>query len=151
MDELNIALLPPKLQDIVEIFQFAEGREKLEILLEYAKDLPALPPHLVEQTDKMEQVHECQTPFFLLSEVRDNQVTFYYDVPMEAPTVRGYASILAQGVEGASPEAVLQIPANFYFLMGLNHIISPLRLRGVEAVLARMKRQMTEYLTSMKN
>jgi len=96
----------------------------------------------------MEQVTECQTPFFLASEVKDGKVNFYYDVPMEAPTTRGYASILAKGLNGTSPETVLKIPSDFFYWMGLNDIISPLRLRGAEAVLRRMKRQMSEYLAA---
>jgi sulfur transfer protein SufE len=41
---------------------------------------------------------------------------------------------------------VLKMPITFYNWIGLGDIISPLRLRGVEGVLNRMKRQMKEYL-----
>jgi cysteine desulfuration protein SufE len=116
--------------------------------LEYAKDLPDLPAHIQEQAGEMEQVTECQTPFFLASEVQEGRVTFYYNVAMEAPTTRGYASILAHGLNGATPEDILKIPTDFYSLMGLNAVISPLRLRGVEAVINRMKRQMRAYLAA---
>ena len=144
--ETTLQDLPKPFQEIVEIFQSAEKDERLELLLEYAKELPPLPAHLNQQSDQMEQVTECQTPFFLASEVIDGRVTFYYDVPLEAPTTRGYASILAQGLNGTSPEIVLRIPSTFYNWIGLTDIISPLRLRGVEGVLNRMKRQMREYL-----
>ena len=147
-DVFEMKNLPSKLLEILEDFQQAEQNEKLELLLEYAKDLPELPPHWRGRTAEMEQVTECQTPFFITSEVRDGKVTFYYDVPMEAPTTRGYASILAHGLNGSSPEMVLSIPPNFYAWVGLNSVISPQRLRGVEAVLSRMKRQMKEYLTA---
>ena len=144
----NITLedLPEAFQAIVEDFQFAEKNERLELLLEFAKELPPLPPHLESKIDEMEQVIECQTPFYLASEVKDGKVTFYYDVPMESPTTRGYASILAQGLNGSAPEMVLKMPITFYNWIGLGEIISPLRLRGVEGVLNRMKRQMKEYL-----
>jgi cysteine desulfuration protein SufE len=144
----NIDEFPEKFQEIIDDFQQAEQNERLELLLAYSQDLPKLPDEVRERVGEMEQVTECQTPFFLASEVEDGQVTFYYDVAMEAPTTRGYASILAHGLNGASPEDILKIPTDFYTFMGLNTVISPLRLRGVEAVINRMKRQMREYLAA---
>jgi cysteine desulfuration protein SufE len=146
MDNTVIEELPETFQAIIEDFQLADKNERLELLLEYAKELPPLPPHMQGNTAEMEQVTECQTPFFLASEVKDGKVTFYYDVPLEAPTTRGYASILAQGLNGSSPQMVLKVPNTFYNWIGLGDIISPLRLRGVEGVLNRMKRQMATYL-----
>jgi cysteine desulfuration protein SufE len=146
MDNTVIEDLPETFQAIIEDFRLADKNERLELLLEYAKELPPLPPHMQENTAEMEQVTECQTPFFLASEVKDGKVTFYYDVPLEAPTTRGYASILAQGLNGSSPQMVLKVPNTFYNWIGLGDIISPLRLRGVEGVLNRMKRQMATYL-----
>lgn len=146
MADFNLEELPQTFQEIVEDFQYSEKEERLELLLEFAKELPPLPAHLEGKQAEMEQVTECQTPFFLASEVTDGKVTFYYDVPMESPTTRGYASILAKGLNGATPELILKVPTNFYSWIGMDDIISPLRLRGVEAVLNRMKRQMREYL-----
>ena len=130
MNSLNLEDLPETFQAIVEDFRQAEKSERLELLLEYAKELPELPDHLQGNREEMEQVVECQTPFFLASEVKDGRVTFYYDVPMEAPTTRGYASILAQGLNGASPESVLDIPLTFYNWIGLGDIISPPTVTG---------------------
>ena len=144
----NVEEFPEKFQEIIDDFQQAEQNERLELLLAYSQDLPELPEEVRARVGEMEQVVECQTPFFLASEVEDGQVTFYYDVAMEAPTTRGYASILAHGLNGASPEDILKIPTDFYTFMGLNTVISPLRLRGVEAVINRMKRQMREYLAA---
>ena len=80
--------LPPRLQAIVEEFQDAEGREKLDLLLEYAQSLPPLPAWLAEQHNDMDQVHECMSPVFVYAEQRDGRMQFYFDVPPEAPTVR---------------------------------------------------------------
>lgn len=145
MSEPTLEALPPRLRQIVEDFQLAEGRERLQLLLEYAMELPEPPDGL--QPETMEQVHECQTPFFLSANVDADQVTFYYDVPMEAPTIRGYAAILSQGLNGESPQTIVDLHPQFYTLMGLNAVMSPLRLRGMDAVLTRMKRQMKEHLS----
>jgi len=101
-----------------------------------------LPDHLAAHRDRMEQVHECQTPFFLATEVDgDGAVHLYFDCPPEAPTVRGFAGILREGLEGERREAILAVPADFYAGMGLQEVVSALRLRGMGAILARLKRQ----------
>lgn len=132
--------LPPRLQEIVDEFQWAEGREKLELLLEYARQMPELPPHLRDARPSMEQVHECMTPVFVLAEREDQGLHFYFDIPQEAPTVRGYAGVLGRGLEGAQPESVLQVPGDFYEAMGLQDVLTPRRLNGAHAMLAYLKR-----------
>ena len=93
----------------------------------------------------MEQVHECQTPFFLATNFPDDEhVIFHFDAPPEAPTTRGFAGILSEGLSGLSPEDVLATPDDFYNQMGLAEVISPLRLRGMSAILGRLKRQVKE-------
>jgi cysteine desulfuration protein SufE len=90
----------------------------------------------------MEQVVECQTPFFLATEVdADGQVRLFFDVPAEAPTTRGFAGILLSGFDGATAEEILATPDDFYDDLGLSEVISSLRLRGMSAILFRMKRQ----------
>ena len=93
----------------------------------------------------MEQVPECQTQFFLKAEVRpDATVTAWFDCPPEAPTTRAFAGILSEGLAGASADEVLAVPDDLYARMGLATAISPLRVRGGSAILARLKRQVRE-------
>jgi cysteine desulfuration protein SufE len=93
----------------------------------------------------MEQVVECQTPFFLATQVdEDRTVHVFFDCPPEAPTTRGFAGLLSEGLEGATVEEVLDTPDDFYTRMGLAEAISSLRLRGMGAILHRLKRQVRE-------
>ena len=131
--------LPPRLGEIIEEFQLSEGREKLELLIEYALSLPALPDRLAGQRDQMDQVHECMTPVFVSAETQDGKIVFHFDVPPESPTVRGYASIMKQGLDGLSPEEILGIPGDFFYAMGLHQVLTHQRLNGLTAVLAHMK------------
>ncbi len=132
---------PAKLRTIIAEFVSVAPQERLEYLLEYADELPELPAHLQADRDAMEQVHECQSPVFLHTEIDDGRVRFLFDVPAEAPTVRGYAAILQEGFEGATPDDVLDAPEDIYRLLGLDEAISPLRLRGLHALMVYMKRQ----------
>jgi len=135
---------PDALQEIIETFQDAAPDERLDILLEYAMNMPDLPDELLSARDTMEQVHECQTPVFLLAHLRDGKVQYHIDVPREAPTVRGFAGILYEGLNGATPEAIAATPNDLYQQLGLHKVLSPLRIRGLTALLSRMKRNARE-------
>ena len=132
-------VIPPRLQEIVEEFGEAEGQDKLELLLEYSEKMPPLPDWLNKDTD-MEQVHECMTPVFVHAERENGGMVFYFDVPPESPTVRGYAAILGEGLRGASPKQIVDLPGDFFQAMGLHKVLSPQRLRGISAILAYLKR-----------
>src|SRR5512133_1166825 len=132
--------IPEKLQEIVDDFALASREEKVEMLIQYAESLPDLPERLRSERDKMDPVPECQTPVFLHSEKQaDGGLAFYFDIPPQSPTVRGLAAILANGLNGAKPEEVLAVPADFYAPMNLQEAISFQRLNGFQGVLAHMK------------
>lgn len=132
--------LPERLQAIVEDFQWAEGREKLELLLEFAERMPPLPDWIEADRDVLDSVPECMTPVFVTAELKNGGLQFYFDVPAQSPTVRGYAALLAEGLHGTAPQEVLAIPSDFYRAMGLEKVLTHQRLNGMTAILAHMKR-----------
>lgn len=132
---------PPALRDLIEEFQEAPPAVRLEYMIDFSEGLPPLPERLLAQRHSMEQVHECQSPVFLHTEIEEGAVHFYFDIPREAPTVRGYAGILAETLNGAAPAQVLSTPDDVYRLLGLDKAISHLRLRGLHALMGVMKRQ----------
>ena len=139
--------LPPKLQEIVDDFASMTREEKLETLIAYAESFPALPDGLKEKRDSMEAVPECMTPVFLFAEKQtDGGVIFYLDIPPQSPTVRGLASILANGLSGCTPEEILTVPGDFYLPMNLQEAVSQQRLNGFTGVLAHMKHDVVRLL-----
>lgn len=139
------AALPPKLQNIVNMFRSAPKSLRLQALLEYSKKLPPLPEKYVEHPEFMQPVPECTSPFFLVTE-RDETggVQMHFKVPEEAPTVRGYAGILHEALNGEQPATILGVPDQFYMDMGLSELITPMRMRGMGAILMRLKREVQE-------
>ncbi len=138
--------LPPRLRTVVEDFAAAPRELKIELLVEYAGKVPPLPAHLADRPDALEQVAECQTPFFLTTEVDDDErVTVWFDCPPEAPTTRGFAGVLSEGLNGATIDEVLAVPSDFHHDMGLAAAISPLRLRGMDAILMRLQRNVAAH------
>jgi cysteine desulfuration protein SufE len=137
--------LPPRLEELADDFESVGPNDRLQLLLELSMELPDLPEHLAGARDSMEQVHECQSPLFLSVEVDSDQVVhLYFDAPKEAPTTRGFASILHTGLDGEPVPTVLGTPDDFYVRLGLAEAVSPLRLRGMAAMLARIKRNVRE-------
>lgn len=135
--------LPTRLREIVEDFAAAPDELRTELLLEMSDELPPLPAGM--DSSSMEQVVECQTPFFLATEVgEDDVVQMWFDAPPQAPTTRGFAGILAQGLQGATRAEVLAVEKDFYDQLNLAALISPLRMRGMAAILARLQRQVAE-------
>jgi cysteine desulfuration protein SufE len=140
-------LIPPKLMEIINDFQMSEGREKVELLLQYADLMPVLPGYIQAQHDSMDFVEECMTPVYVTAEQGVNGLHFYFDVPTESPTVRGFAAIMAIGLDGTTPEQILSIPKDFYLLMGLDQVLTMQRLNGITAILAHMKRIALQLLS----
>jgi cysteine desulfuration protein SufE len=133
--------MPATLAEVVSDFQDVQGQDKLALLLEFANELPALPADLEEAA--MEPVPECQSPLFLHVDTADRgKVRLYFSAPPEAPTTRGFAAILAAGLDKQSADDILAVPDDFYSDLGLATLISPLRLRGMSAMLARIKRRL---------
>ena len=137
--------LHPRLQEIADDFRDVPDKDRLQLLLEFSQDLPPLPERYAEHRDRMEPVPECQTPLFLAVEVEpDEAVHLYFDAPAEAPTTRGFAAILHAGLDGLDADEVLATPPEFSSQLGLADLVSPLRLRGMAAMLSRIKRQVRE-------
>ena len=135
--------MPTPLAEVLSDFAEGQGQDKLNLLLEFADDLPALPADMEEAA--MEPVVECQTPLFLHVDATDaNRVRLHFSAPVEAPTTRGFASILAAGLDEQPAADILAVPEDFYTELGLAALISPLRLRGMSAMLARIKRRLRQ-------
>jgi len=134
--------LPSALAEIRDDFLDLAQSERLMLLLEFSDELPDLPARFTEHPDLLERVEECQAPVFIFVEVSpEGIVHLHATAPKEAPTTRGFASILVQGLAGLSTAEVLEVPEDFPQMIGLSEAISPLRLRGMNALLGRAKRQ----------
>ena len=128
-------------------FKAGSNREKLELLLEYSDNLPALPERYAEHPDLFERVEECQSPVFLFVEVENGQVAVFFTAPEEAPTTRGFAGILSEVLHGKPVTDVLSLSDDFPDQIGLTEAVSPLRIRGMRAMIYRIKRQVREKVT----
>lgn len=132
------------IDSLISDFQEIGIKDRLALLLEFSENLPSLPDRYSDHPDLFERVEECQSPVYLFVEVNDKTVNLFFTAPEEAPTTRGFASILHSALDGRSVDEVLNADDDFPNKLGLSDAVSPLRMRGMRAMLARIKRQVRE-------
>ncbi|WP_284976025.1 SufE family protein [Arthrobacter sp. efr-133-TYG-104] len=140
--------LPAALAEIVDDFQALTEPDRLQLLLEFSRGLPELPERLKDHPELLEQVVECQSPLFLTIESEKNPegegeriYRLFFKAPQEAPTTRGFAGVLHEGLDGLTAAEILAVPDDMPELLGLTRAITPLRMRGMTAMLGRIKRK----------
>jgi cysteine desulfuration protein SufE len=134
--------LSERIDQVAAEFAELEPRERLELLLEFAEKLPPLPAKYQAERDAgLNRVHECQTPVFLWTEIEDGRVRVYADVAPEAPTVKGFVSLLAELLSGETPEEVLQAPDDLVNRFGLVEALGMVRMRGLHAIAHHLRRK----------
>ena len=131
-------------QEIVDAFNEVPVSSKLELLLEYANSLPALPERYADHPELLERVEECQSPVYLFVEIDNGKANIFLTAPAEAPTTRGFASLLQLALDGQNLDAINTFSDQFIQDLKLSDLVSPLRIRGMHGMLTRIKRQVQE-------
>lgn len=130
-----------KLDKIVRRFKASDKQTRLELLLDYSKRLPELPARYHAAREQgLNRVPECQSPVFLFLEAGEGGVVLHADAPREAPTVRGFVSLLARGIEGAAPAEVAALPTDLLDQLGLSEALGMTRMHGLTAMIGRLRR-----------
>lgn len=130
--------------EIAEDFQFLGEKDRLQLLLEFSESLPELDPKYGENPELLERVEECQSPVFIAVDGDSENVQLHFSAPREAPTTRGFASVLHSALNGLSAQEILATDDEFPSQLGLDKLISPLRVRGMRGMLFRIKRKTRE-------
>lgn len=137
----------PGAQEIISAFAEVPQNLKLELLLEYSENLPALPERYKDHPELLERVEECQSPVYLFVELdAQNIVNIFLTAPDEAPTTKGFASLLQLALDQQPADTVLNFDDSFVDALGITDLVSPLRIRGLQGMLMRIKRQVKEKM-----
>ncbi len=136
--------VPETLAEIRDDFLELPEAERLQLLLEFSTERPAVSDEVASHPEMYERVAECQSPVYIHVDVQDDVVTMHATAPPEAPTTRGFASILVQGITGLSADEVIAIPDDYPQSIGLTRAVSPLRIAGMTGMLLRVKRQVAQ-------
>ncbi|WP_447912845.1 SufE family protein [Microbacterium phyllosphaerae] len=141
---MSTSEVPDTLAEIRDGFLETPEADRLLLLLEYSDELPEVSEEVANHPEMCERVAECQSPVYIYVEVNDGIVTMHATAPPEAPTTRGFASILVQGISGLTPDEVLAIPDDYPQSIGLTRAVSPLRIGGMTGMLMRAKKQVRQ-------
>jgi cysteine desulfuration protein SufE len=137
----------PGAQEIISAFAEVPQNLKLELLLEYSENLPDLPERYKDHPELLERVEECQSPVYLFVELDEqNIVNIFLTAPDEAPTTKGFASLLQLALDQQPADTVLNFDDSFVDALGITDLVSPLRIRGLQGMLMRIKRQVKEKM-----
>lgn len=138
----------PNATAVIDDFTFLEERDRLQLLLEFSEALPDLDSRFGDSPELLERVEECQSPVFIAVEGNVAKISLHFSAPQEAPTTRGFASVLNAALNGQSAQEILDLPDDFPSMLGLDRLISPLRVRGMRGMLARIKRRTREIVAA---
>jgi cysteine desulfuration protein SufE len=136
--------LNQKTQAVVDDFQLIPDADRLQLLLEYSERLPDLPAEYQDDPELLERVDECQSPVFIAVAGSPASVSLVFSAPREAPTTRGFASLLHSALDGLPATEILNLGDEFVADLKLEKLISPLRMRGIRGMIARIKRKTSE-------
>jgi cysteine desulfuration protein SufE len=131
--------VPPKLAELIDELGEADRADRMEMLLDLARSLPALPSHYESQKDEAHRIPECQSPVYMFVENDEGRLRLFADAPIEAPTVRGFVAMLVEGLDGQPLEQGLNVPGDLIERSGLAQILGMQRSSGLHAVLRRLK------------
>lgn len=139
---MSDAHYPPNLADIISLFESLSDAEKREGLISYADGAKNQVPREGEQFD-LEDVRkdeECTDTVGIFLRVGPNHASHYRVTlgPHVQTLTKAMTSILCKGLEGLTPQEVLDVPADFVpRIVGADLVRQ--RSQTVYYILTRMK------------
>jgi SufE protein probably involved in Fe-S center assembly len=141
-------MYPPKLQQIVDLFEALPDMEKRETLITYADQAKSQAPREGETFD-LEDVRkdeECTDTVGIFLKVGPDRSTHFRVTlgPQVQTLTKAMTSILCKGLEGATIEEVLEVPSDFVpKIVGADLVRQ--RSQTVYYILTRMKSAATVW------
>ncbi|KAK0601562.1 hypothetical protein LWI29_025341 [Acer saccharum] len=140
--------LPPKLQEIVKLFQSVqEPKSKYQQLLFYGKNLKPLETQFKTRENKVEGcVSQVWVRAFL-----DEQKSVVFEADSDSVLTKGLAALLVQGLSNRPVEDIVKVSPDFAMLLGLQQSLTPSRNNGFLNMLKLMQKKALElFLESEK-
>ncbi|XP_010448261.1 PREDICTED: sufE-like protein 1, chloroplastic/mitochondrial [Camelina sativa] len=137
-DYQPIEELPPKLQEIVNLFQSVqEPRAKYRQLIFYGEHLKPLDPRFKTRENKVEG---CVSQVWVRA-FFDDQRNVVYEADSDSSITKGLAALLVQGLSGRPVPEILRVTPDFALLLGLQQSLSPSRNNGFLNMLKLMQKK----------
>ena len=137
--------LPPKLEKILQKFQrITEPKQRYEYLLWFAKRVPPFPDE-----DKMpaHRVPGCVSQVYLTATLQEGSIVYHADADAQIP--KGLVGLLMEGLNGVTPEEVVQLSPDFIQRTGLDVSLTPSRSNGFYNIFRTMQQRAIALTSSI--
>ena len=129
--------LPPNLDRIVQRFKRRSNpKQRYEQLLWYAKKLQEMPQEFKTPENK---VNGCVSQVYITADLEDGKILYRGD--SDAQLVKGLVALLIEGLNGLTPEEILQVAPDFIEETGLKVSLTPSRANGFYNIFQTMKKK----------
>ncbi|XP_016506239.1 sufE-like protein 1, chloroplastic/mitochondrial [Nicotiana tabacum] len=130
--------LPPKLQEIVKLFQAVEQpKAKYEQLLFYGKNLNSLDAKYKTTENK---VQGCVSQVWVRAYF-DSEKNVIFEADSDSVLTKGLAALLVLGLSGRPVEEIIKVSPDFAVLLGLQQSLTPSRNNGFLNMLKLMQKK----------
>jgi cysteine desulfuration protein SufE len=129
--------LPPNLDRIVQRFKSrTDPKKRYEQLLWYAKKLAPMP-----EEDKIPEnkVNGCTSQVYIIADLEEGKVLYQGD--SDAQLVKGLVALLIEGLNGLTPQEILQLTPDFIEATGLQVSLTPSRANGFYNIFKTMQKK----------
>lgn len=138
-------VLPPKLDRIVTRFKRRSNpKQRYEQLLWYGQKLPEMPE---ESKIAENKVNGCVSQVYITAKLEDGKV--WYQGDSDAQLVKGLVAFLIEGLNGSTPQEILQVTPDFMEETGLKVSLTPSRANGFYNIFQLMKKKALGFQLSM--
>ena len=129
--------LPPNLATIVKKFKKrSDPKKRYEQLLWYAKKLEAMPEEGKIEENK---VQGCVSQVYITADLEDGKI--WYKGDSDAQLVKGLVALLIEGLNGLTPNEIIEVTPDFIEETGLNVSLTPSRANGFYNIFQMMKKK----------
>lgn len=147
--EQPVEELPPKLQDIVKLFQAVEDpKAKYAQLLFYGKNLTPLDTRYKILENK---VQGCVSQVWVRAYLESDGESVVYEADSDSVLTKGLAALLVKGLSGQSVEEILRVSPDFIVLLGLQQSLTPSRNNGFLNMLKLMQKKAFQLNAEKEN
>jgi cysteine desulfuration protein SufE len=131
------SVLPANLAHIVERFKRRnDPKKRYEQLLWYAQKLDPMPESGKTQDNK---VQGCVSQVYITADLRDGKV--WYQGDSDAQLVKGLVAFLIEGLNGLTPQEIIDVTPDFIEETGLKVSLTPSRANGFYNIFQMMKKK----------
>ncbi len=129
--------LPPNLDRIVQRFKRRSNpKQRYEQLLWYAKKLKEMPEEYKTPENK---VRGCVSQVYITADLEEDKI--WYRGDSDAQLVKGLVALLVEGLNGLTPDEILQVTPDFIEETGLKVSLTPSRANGFYNIFQTMKKK----------